>query len=136
MSSEKKIVALEEQLAQKTEELEYYKNVAMNVGRDKLRYINMLSKTMEKRRMLQVDLKKSIRELSKALTDVKTLEGLLPICANCKKIRDKNGVWDPLEDYIEKRSDAAFSHGICPACLQAHHPDLADDRRLEEQLPG
>lgn len=54
---------------------------------------------------------------------VKTLEGLLPICSYCKKIRDKkNNTWHALELFIEERSGAEFSHGICPDCLAKHHP--------------
>ena len=48
------------------------------------------------------------------------LEGLLPICAHCKKIRDKDGNWQVLEDYIERRTTAEFSHGVCPECLEKH----------------
>jgi len=58
-----------------------------------------------------------------ALNEVKKLSGLLPICANCKKIRDDQGYWNLLESYIEKHSDALFSHGICPECLASLYPD-------------
>jgi hypothetical protein len=51
------------------------------------------------------------------------LEGLLPICAYCKRIRDKNNQWHVLESYIEERSSAEFSHGICPDCMKKYHPD-------------
>jgi len=51
------------------------------------------------------------------------LEGLLPICSYCKKIRDKHDAWLPLEAYIEDRSEAEFSHGICPECFEKHRPD-------------
>jgi len=54
---------------------------------------------------------------------VKTLEGLLPICSYCKKIRDKSNTWHNLELYIEERSKAEFSHGICPECFEKHRPD-------------
>lgn len=54
----------------------------------------------------------------------KSLEGLLPICCYCKKIRDKNNKWQPLELYIEERSTAEFSHGICPDCLEKYKPDV------------
>ena len=57
-----------------------------------------------------------INELKEALENVKKLSGLVPICANCKKIRDDTGYWNELEAYIELRSDALFSHGICPDC--------------------
>nr|WP_239060940.1 PAS domain-containing protein [Desulfovibrio sp. JC022] len=59
---------------------------------------------------------KLIEELSEALEKVKTLSGLMPICAKCKKIRDDKGYWNNLESYIEKYSEASFSHGLCPEC--------------------
>jgi len=55
-------------------------------------------------------------KLQKALDEVTQLQGLLPICANCKKIRDDKGYWNILETYIEKHSEASFSHGMCPDC--------------------
>jgi hypothetical protein len=55
--------------------------------------------------------------LQKALDEVKTLKGLLPICAWCKKIRAEDGDWADLESYVTKHSQASFSHGICPDCL-------------------
>lgn len=58
-----------------------------------------------------------IRALEDALAHVKTLKGLLPICAWCKKIRDDGGYWQEVDAYIHKHSDVAFSHGICPECL-------------------
>ena len=58
-----------------------------------------------------------IRELQDALARVKTLSGLIPICAWCRKIRNDKGYWDLVESYIESRSDAKFTHGICPDCM-------------------
>lgn len=55
-------------------------------------------------------------ELTRALEEVKMLSGLLPICSSCKKIRDDKGYWNQLESYIEKHSDASFSHGLCTEC--------------------
>jgi|Deesub1362A_J573_1020465.scaffolds.fasta_scaffold00004_308 transcriptional regulator with PAS, ATPase and Fis domain len=57
-------------------------------------------------------------KLKEALENVKTLKGLLPICAWCKKIRNDKGYWDQIEDYIRKHSDADFTHGICPECME------------------
>ena len=59
-----------------------------------------------------------ITELQEALDNIKTLKGLLPICSSCKKIRNNQGDWDNLELYIETHSDAKFSHGFCPECLE------------------
>jgi len=55
-------------------------------------------------------------ELRQALAEVKTLSGLIPICAGCKKIRNDKGFWQQVEEYIEKHTDAEFTHGLCPKC--------------------
>jgi PAS domain S-box-containing protein len=65
-----------------------------------------------------------IKKLQKALNEVKTLSGLLPICSHCKKIRDDKGYWNQLEEYFTKYSDAKFSHGICPDCIKEYYSDL------------
>ena len=70
-----------------------------------------------------------VSDLQKALSEVKTLQGFLPICSHCKKIRDDKGYWNQIEAYIRDRSDAEFSHGICPKCAKKLYPDfeLYDD---------
>jgi len=65
-----------------------------------------------------------ILELEGALSEVKQLSGLLPICSYCKKIRDDKGYWTQLESYIHKHSEAEFSHGICEDCVTKHFPDV------------
>jgi hypothetical protein len=62
--------------------------------------------------------------LEKALRQIKTLRGLLPMCASCKKIRDDNGYWKQIEAYLHEHSDAKFSHGICPDCAKELYPDI------------
>jgi hypothetical protein len=59
------------------------------------------------------------------LTEVKTLSGLLPICAHCKKIRDDKGYWNQIETYMAKRIDVEFTHGICPSCAKKFFPEAA-----------
>jgi two-component system, response regulator PdtaR len=61
-------------------------------------------------------------ELKEALENIKVLSGLLPICANCKKIRDDEGYWEAIEGYFMKHSDVQFSHGICPSCIEKYYP--------------
>lgn len=68
----------------------------------------------------------TVAQLEKALAEVKTLRGILPICSFCKKIRDDSGYWNQLEVYVRDRSDADFSHSICPDCIKTHYPDLYD----------
>jgi CHASE3 domain sensor protein len=67
-----------------------------------------------------------IEELQQALARVKTLSGLLPICASCKKIRDDRGYWNQIESYIRDHSEAQFTHGLCPECLIQLYPELRD----------
>jgi len=64
------------------------------------------------------------RELQDAMDSMKVLQGLLPICASCKKIRDDKGYWNQLEEYISKHSSAEFSHAICPDCAKALYPQF------------
>ena len=65
-----------------------------------------------------------IDELQAALAKVKLLSGLLPICAACKRIRDAEGTWEVLESYIHQHSEAEFTHGLCPECIQRLYPDI------------
>jgi sigma-B regulation protein RsbU (phosphoserine phosphatase) len=63
-------------------------------------------------------------ELERALTEVRTLKGMLPICSGCKKIRDDRGYWLEVERYIMANTDATFSHSLCPGCSTRYFPDL------------
>ncbi len=74
-------------------------------------------------------LEKKVDELEEALGQIKTLRGILPICSGCKKIRDDKGYWQQVEVYLQAHSDAEFSHGLCPECLQGYYPDLVDKSR-------
>jgi len=76
-----------------------------------------------KRTLLEKDL--LIRQLQETLADVKTLSGLLPICASCKHIRDDKGYWHQVESYIQQHSSAVFTHGLCPKCSQKIYPKAA-----------
>ena len=76
------------------------------------------------RKEVEKEREKLIGELQDALAQVKTLRGLLPICANCKKIRDEKGYWNQIESYISQHSEADFSHGICPDCLKKLYPEI------------
>jgi AmiR/NasT family two-component response regulator len=66
-------------------------------------------------------------ELQDALDQVKQLQGMLPICAHCKKVRDDDGYWHQIESYIRAHSEAVFSHGICPDCFKVLYPDFVED---------
>lgn len=73
------------------------------------------------------ELRRRNRELEQAQERIKTLSGLIPICASCKKIRDDKGYWEQVEVYVGKHSDAVFSHAICPDCMKKLYGDLLDD---------
>ena len=70
-----------------------------------------------------VELRRLNKELQDALDQVQALSGLLPICSSCKKIRDEENHWQPLEVYIRDRSEAEFSHSLCPDCAKKLYPD-------------
>ena len=67
------------------------------------------------------------RELQEAQANLKSLRGLLPICASCKKIRDDKGYWNQLEAYIQNNSDAKITHGICPDCMKKLYGDFLEE---------
>jgi len=69
-----------------------------------------------------------IGELQKALSEIKQLSGLLPICASCKKIRNDKGSWEQIEVYIGDRSDAEFTHGLCPECAKQIYPEFYKEK--------
>jgi CheY-like chemotaxis protein len=76
---------------------------------------------------MEMERERLISELKDALAHIKTLRGLLPMCAWCKKIRDDKGYWAQVEVYMEKHLDATFTHGICPECLKK-----VDEEEIEE----
>jgi hypothetical protein len=69
------------------------------------------------------------------LANVKTLHGLLPICASCKKIRDDHGYWTQLESYLRQHTDAQFTHGICPDCETQMKTEIEQQPIADEGLP-
>lgn len=73
---------------------------------------------------LQTALRTKVEELQEAISHVKQLQGLIPICMHCKKIRDDGSTWHRLETYIQKHSEAVFTHSLCESCLQEHYPTL------------
>ena len=77
-----------------------------------------------KRKEVEADREKLIQKLQDALDKIKVLRGIIPICASCKKIRDDKGYWNQIESYIREHSEAEFSHGICPDCVQKLYPEF------------
>ncbi|MBU4260354.1 MAG: response regulator [Proteobacteria bacterium] len=75
---------------------------------------------------MQEELSAQVRELREAIDHIKTLQGIIPICSFCKKIRDDQGYWAQVEAYVSRHSDARFSHGICPECLKKNYPGCCE----------
>lgn len=76
---------------------------------------------------IEEELRHRNRELEKALAEVKTLSGLLPLCCSCKKVRDDRGYWQELEKYFADHLDLRMSHGFCPDCLSRLYPEVAGE---------
>jgi len=113
--------AIEKQRAQETiakdhRELEKMNAQLIEINRE-------LEKEVLERRKAEDEKEKLIVELKESLAKIKTLNGLLPICSWCKKIRNDAGYWQQLESYIGQHSGAEFSHGICPDCLREKYPE-------------
>ncbi|MFA5835116.1 MAG: histidine kinase N-terminal 7TM domain-containing protein [Bacteroidota bacterium] len=92
----------------------------------------IICRDITQRKRTEHDREHLIDELQEALANVKTLGGLLPICANCKKIRDDEGYWNQVEQYIGKHTDAKFTHGICPECGKK----ALDEYYRTKDIPG
>jgi len=84
----------------------------------------------------QLELRRTAADLAEALSDLKTLRGLLPICSHCKEIRNDSGSWQSIETYVRSHSEADFTHGICPVCMHRHHPEIFHSLQAEGKLPG
>lgn len=92
------------------------------IFRDLDRVNDGLIKEIEIRKNTQKENEKLIGSLKQALEEIKTLQGMLPICSICKRIRDDQGYWDGIESYLSKKSELVFSHCVCPSCAQEHYP--------------
>jgi PAS domain S-box-containing protein len=90
-----------------------------------------VAREISERKKFEHDREKMITELRDALSEVKALSGLLPICSSCKKIRDDQGYWTQVETYISKHSEAVFTHGLCPDCTKEYFPEVY--QRLKEK---
>ncbi len=97
-------------------------NVFSNTGRLVGRMASFIDIT--KRKEMEIDREKLITKLQDALDKIKTLKGIIPICASCKKIRDDKGYWNQIEVYIKEHTEADFSHGLCPECAKKLYPDI------------
>lgn len=100
-------------------------NIAATFDKDgKLTEVKGYIYDITDRKRAEEERERLIVELKTALAEVKTLRGFIPICSSCKKIRDDEGYWQQVEKYVQDRSDAQFSHGICPECLKKLYPEF------------
>lgn len=83
-----------------------------------------IDRDITERRIMEHQREKLIVKLQKALAEIKELRGFLPICAECKKVRDDEGYWQQIEKYIQDRTKAKFSHGLCPCCAEKLYPEI------------
>jgi PAS domain S-box-containing protein len=93
------------------------------------KYLLGIFRDVTEHKRAEEEREKLIHELQDALGKIKTLSGMLPICASCKKIRDDEGYWNQIEAYIGDHSEAEFTHSICPECMKKLYPDFADEEK-------
>ncbi len=99
-------------------------NGAFRISNALIQMLDVIENHFKKTEEYNLRLSQANQKLEKSLNEVKKLSGLLPICSHCKKIRDDKGYWNQIEEYIQKHSEAQFSHGICKECAKKHYPDL------------
>lgn len=87
-------------------------------------YLLLITSDVTDRKRTEIERENLLEELQKALSEIRKLQGIIPICASCKKIRNDKGYWEQIETYIKKHSEADFSHSICPDCVKKLYPDL------------
>jgi len=96
----------------------------------------MVGREMARRRRVEIEREKLIGELQQTLAQVKTLSGLIPICAWCKSVRNDQGYWQSVEQYVHSRSDASFSHSIYPSCREKFKDEIAKAGLSNEKSPS
>ncbi len=92
-----------------------------------------VTRDVTEKKRAEEEREKLVRDLQKALSEVKKLSGFLPICASCKKIRDDKGYWRQIEAYIRDHSEAEFSHGICPDCKKKLYGDILVEEEISSK---
>jgi PAS domain-containing protein len=101
---------------------------------EKLTTTIVILRDITARKRTEQELRRAVGDLGKALSEVKHLTGLLPICAGCKMVRDDRGYWQQVEQYLSEHTDASFSHGMCPDCLRKLYPEIAEDIINDNEL--
>ncbi|WDP88452.1 MAG: PAS domain S-box protein [Desulfobacter sp.] len=103
---------------------------------DDRKFIIAFAKNISARKQAEKERENLIESLRDAFENISTLSGLLPICANCKKIRDDKGYWNRIESYIQEHSDARFSHGLCPECTRKMYGDKPWYKKMKQKEKG
>jgi PAS domain S-box-containing protein len=93
------------------------------------RFFTGIIRDISQRKQAEAERERLILQLQTALADVKTLSGIIPICAGCKKIRDDKGFWNQVDTYIQTHSLAKFTHGLCPDCTTRLYPEIDEDMK-------
>ncbi|MGH7254148.1 MAG: PAS domain S-box protein, partial [Nitrospirales bacterium] len=88
--------------------------------------VSKIARNITQRKAAEEERERLLGELREALDHIKTLRGMLPICASCKNVRNDQGYWDHIENYIQEHSEARVTHGICPECYRKLYPHLMD----------
>ncbi len=104
----------------------YFSGKKHHITSSRMQILDLLFSAFENAVEKNKELQQTNKELQEALDTVKTLKGLVPICANCKKIRNDDGYWEQVESYVMNHTDAEFSHGICPDCMKKLYPEYYD----------
>ncbi|MEN6320066.1 MAG: PAS domain S-box protein [Syntrophaceae bacterium] len=88
-------------------------------------------RNITERKQAEIERERLITELQSAIEQIKTLRGIIPICANCKKIRDDKGYWQQVEAYVSRHTEAQFSHSVCPNCMKELYPEFCKDEETD-----
>ena len=116
---------LEFPIVTKSGEVKWIEQTATLLSVDgKVAGFQVIGRDVTKRKQIEEERERLIAKLQEAAAKIKTMSGLLPICASCKKIRDDTGYWNQIESYIQVHSDAEFSHSICPECVVKLYPEI------------
>ncbi len=103
------------------------KVLARDASGNVTRFVGM-SYDIHSRKVAEQEREEAFQRLLSAMTEIKTLRGIVPICASCKKVRDDKGFWKQVEAYLSQHSELQFTHGLCPECAVSLYPDFKDNR--------
>ena len=116
--------------------LEFHAHIKISplFSHNKLDAFIFIIRDITERKEREQEREKLIIELSTALDKIKTLEGLIPICASCKKIRTDDGYWEEVEIYVRNHTKADFTHGLCPSCTKDMYPEIYEKLKIQGKI--